>query len=101
MLKTGGSEIHVLSVRTQEDRKFTIKGWNGLEGLNWTSDGKGLFTSSRSSGAVLLHTDLQGNARVLWEPKGNAIWAVPSPDGHHVAMPGFALSSNIWSMQDF
>ena len=49
-----------------------------------------------------LQTDLQGNARVLWEPKGDdMIWAISSPDGHHAALPGFAFSSNIWSMQDF
>jgi hypothetical protein len=93
---------HILSLRTHEDREFTIKGWSGLEALDWTYDGKGLFTSSRAAGSVLLHTDLQGNALVLWEPKGdNMIWAISSPDGHYVALPGFALSSNIWSMQDF
>jgi len=101
-LKRGTSEIHVLSWRTHADQKFIVKGWDGLAMLDWTSDGKGLFTCSMSSGTVLLHTDLQGNASVLWEPKGaQAIWAVSSPDGRHVAMPGFASNSNIWSMQDF
>jgi DNA-binding winged helix-turn-helix (wHTH) protein/Tol biopolymer transport system component len=102
VLKRGGSEIHILSLRTHEDREFTVKGWSGLEALDWTFDGKGLFISSRAAGSVLLHTDLQGNARVLWEPKGDGMtWAISSPDGHHVALPGFALSSNIWSMEDF
>ena len=101
-LKQGGSEIYVLSLRTQQVRKIIVKGWSGLAGLDWTSDGKGLFTSSQASGSVLLHTDLLGNARVLWEPKGdNMPWALSSPDGHHVVMPGFAHSSNIWSMEDF
>lgn len=102
VLERGGSAIHILTLRTHEDRKIIVKGWSGLAGLDWASDGKGLFTSSRASGSVLLKTDLQGNERVLWEPKGDAmVWAVSSPDGHRVAMPGFALSSNIWSMQDF
>jgi eukaryotic-like serine/threonine-protein kinase len=102
VLKQGESEIHILSLRTHEDRKLVVKGWSGFEALDWTSDGKGLFTTSRTGGAVLLHIDLHGNAHVLWQPKGdNMTWALPSPDGHHVAMPGFALSSNIWSMQDF
>jgi eukaryotic-like serine/threonine-protein kinase len=101
-LKQGGSEIYVLSLRTQQVRKIIVKGWSGLAGPDWTSDGKGLFTSSQASGSVLLHTDLLGNARVLWEPKGdNMPWALSSPDGHHVVMPGFAHSSNIWSMEDF
>jgi Tol biopolymer transport system component len=102
VLKHGGSEIHVLSLRTHEVRRIIVKGWSGLEALDWTSDGKGLLTSSRVSGSVLLRTDLQGNPRVLWEPKGDdMIFAVSSPDGHHVALPGFAQSSNVWSMQDF
>jgi Tol biopolymer transport system component len=102
VLKNGGSEIHILSLRTHEDRKIVVKGWSGLQALDWTPDAKGLFTCSRASGAVLLHTDLQGNAHVLWEPKGdNMTWAVSSPDGHHVALPGFEFSSNIWSLQNF
>jgi Tol biopolymer transport system component len=102
VLKLGGSEIDVLSLHTHEVRRIIVKGWSGLESLDWTSDGKGFFTSSRASGSVLLHTDLQGNARTLWEPKGDAkTFAVSSPDGHHVALPGFAQSSNVWSMQDF
>jgi len=102
VLKRGGSEFHVLSLRTHEDRKVVVKGWSGLEALEWASDGKGFFTSSRATDVVLLHLDLQGNAHVLWEPKGdNMVWAVPSADGHHVAMPSFAFNSNIWSMQDF
>lgn len=102
MLKRGTSEIHIFSLRTHADHNFTVKGWDGLEALDWTSDGKGLFTSSTATGSVLLHTDLQGNASVLWEPKGsNMTWAIPSPDGRHVAMPGFALSSNVWNMRGF
>jgi Tol biopolymer transport system component len=102
VLKHGGSEIHVLSLRTHEVRKIIVKGWSGLEALDWTSDGKGFFTSSRASGSVLLHTDLQGNPSVLWEPKGDAMtFAVSSPDGHYLALPGFAQGSNVWSMQDF
>jgi hypothetical protein len=102
VLKRGGSAIHILTFRTHQDQKIVVKGRSGLEALDWTFDGKGSFTSSRASGAVLLQTDLQGNAHVLWEPKGHAtVWALSPPDGHRVAMPGFALSSNIWSMQDF
>jgi hypothetical protein len=102
MLKRGTSEIHVLSLRTHAEQKIIVKGWDGLAALDWTSDGKGLFTSSLATGSVLLHTDLHGNASVLWEPKGDSMtWAVSSPDGHHVAMPGFALSSNVWRMENF
>jgi Tol biopolymer transport system component len=102
ILKRGGSEIHILDLGTHEDRRIVVKGWSGLAALDWTPDGRGLFTSSRAAGSVLLETDLEGHAHVLWEPKGDVmIWAVSSPDGQHVALPGFMLSSNVWSMEDF
>ena len=102
ILQRGASEIHVFSLRTHAEEKITVKGWDGLQGLDWDSDGRGMFTSSLSAGSVLLHTDLEGNASVLWEPKGDGIpWTISSPDGRHVAMPGYALSSNVWSMKSF
>ena len=102
MLKRSTGEIHVLSIKTHEDHKITVQHWNNLLSLDWTADGKGLFTSSMRPGGVLLHVDLQGHADVLWEPKGTKMpWAVPSPDGRHVAMPGYAQNSNAWMMQNF
>jgi eukaryotic-like serine/threonine-protein kinase len=83
---------------------FQVKGWTlGEYGLDWTADGKGLFVSSPVPGGVaLLHLDLQGNARLLWEQKGGSVtWGVPSPDGRHVAMPGNTQNSNIWTIQNF
>lgn len=101
-LKRGSSEIHVLSLRTRAEQNVVVRGWTGLVSLDWASDGKGLFTSSLASGSVLLYTDLRGNARVLWQPKGATMtWGVPSSDGRHLAMPGSSLSSNIWRVQDF
>jgi DNA-binding winged helix-turn-helix (wHTH) protein/Tol biopolymer transport system component len=102
VLKQSTAEIHVLSLETHTEQKITVQGWNSLMALDWTSDGTGLFTSSLQPSCVLLQVDLHGNARVLWEPKGAQMtWAIPSPDGRHLAMPAFALSSNVWMMEDF
>ena len=102
ILKRGTADIHVLSIKTHEDHKITVQHWNNLLSLDWTADGKGLFTSSMQPSGVLLHVDLQGHADILWEPKGTQMpWAVPSPDGRHVAMPGYAQNSNAWMMQNF
>jgi len=38
----------------------------------------------------------------LWEDKGGlGTYAVPSPDGRHVAMQGFTEDANIWMMENF
>jgi hypothetical protein len=56
-----------------------VKGWNSLQSVNWTADGKGFFVSSATKvGSALLHVDLQGKANVLCEQKGNiAPWNGP------------------------
>jgi hypothetical protein len=53
-------------------------------------------------GTTLLRVDLQGQVLVLWKPEGGrATYAVPSPDGRHVALLGWTLDSNIWMMENF
>jgi len=55
------------------------------------------------TGRVLLHVDLQGNAHSLWENAGASgeTLAAPSPDGHHLAMSGWTMDSNMWTMENF
>jgi hypothetical protein len=50
----------------------------------------------------MLHLDLQGNARLLWEhPSVVNIYGVPSPDGRHLAMRGWNVDSSLWLMENF
>ena len=86
--------------------------------MKWAADGKGFFVSSATkTGAALLHLDLRGNAHILWEQKGNiapwngpftqwlggpsAPWAIPSPDGRHLAIYSWSLNANMWLMENF
>jgi hypothetical protein len=87
--------------------RFVVKGWDNLQSVDWAADGKAMFVSGTTpQGSALLHVDLQGNARVLWERKGGmepwfalAPWAVPSPDGRHWAIYDWKLSSNMQMME--
>jgi len=102
VIKQSTGDIHILSLATGAAEKITVQHWNNLQSLDWTSDGKGFFTSSLQPSGVLLHVDFQGRANVLWEPKGVSMpWAVPSPDGRYVAMPYFAHNSNAWVLENF
>jgi len=102
IIKQSTGYIHILSLATGADQKITVQHWNNLQSLDWTSDGKGFFTSSLQPSGVLLNVDLHGRANVLWEPKGVSMpWAVPSPDGRYVAMPYFAHNSNAWLLENF
>jgi hypothetical protein len=76
----------------------------------------GLFASSATpQGSALLRIDLQGNGQVLWQGKGSiapwganldigmggAPWAVPSPDGRHLAIYTSDVNANMWMMENF
>jgi serine/threonine protein kinase len=102
ILKQSTGDIRVLSLTTHAVQAIRVQRWNNLQSLDWTADGKGLFTSTIQPIGLLLHVDLQGHASVLWEPKGvNLPWALPSPDGRYVAMPYFARNSNAWMLENF
>jgi hypothetical protein len=105
--RRGDTEIHVrlLSLSGSLDREFTVKGWpSTFYGVDWSSDGKGLYCGSRSPlGDTILYVDLMGNARVLLEFKGagGEIWGIPSPDGRYLAIQGSVHNSNVWMLEGF
>jgi len=104
--RSGEAEIHIrlLSLFGGADREITVKGWPNIAGLDLSADGRGLYCGSASpQGCTLLYVDLEGTARVLWQYKGrgNAIWAVPSPDGRYLAIPGIGSNSNVWMVEGF
>src|SRR5258708_22470111 len=103
ILKKREGQIHVLSLNGNPPQAITAKGWSILSSAVWTADGKGLFVSSYTErGAVMLHADLQGNTRLLWEHKGGIdTYGVPSPDGRHLAMRGWVVDGNLWMMENF
>jgi Tol biopolymer transport system component len=103
LLKHREGRVQILSLNDRAPQEITAKGWNTLSSVVWTADGKGLFVSSYSQrGADMLHMDLKGNVRFLWEhPGGIDIYGVPSPDGRHLAMRGWNVESNVWLMENF
>jgi serine/threonine protein kinase len=103
LLKHRDATVHILSLNGVAPRQIISREWNTLSSVVWTADGKGLFVSSYTArGADMLHMDLEGNMRLLWEhPGGIEIYGVPSPDGRHLAMRGWNVDSNLWLMENF
>lgn len=107
VLKRSENRVHILSLVGMRERLITIKGWQRLETVGWTANGKGLFISdAKETSSVLLRVDLRGNSEVLWEQSGeqegnNDIYAIPSADGRHLAMYGWTRNSNIWMLENF
>ena len=103
LLKHRAGRVQILSLIGHAPQEITAKEWNTLSSVVWTADGKGLFVSSYTQrGADMIHMDLQGNARLLWEhPGGIEVYGVPSPDGRYLAMRGWNVESNVWMMENF
>lgn len=103
LLKHREGRVQILSLIGRAPQEITAKGWNTLSSVVWAADGKSLFVSSYTErGADMLHMDLQGNIRLLWEHAGGIeVYGVPSPDGRHLAMRGWSVEGNMWMMENF
>ena len=103
LLKHRDAKVQILSLNGAAPQHVTSKERKTLSSVVWTADRKGLFVSSYTArGAEMLHMDLQGNTRLLWEhPGGIEIYGVPSPDGRHLAMRGWNVEGNMWMMEKF
>ena len=104
LTRTLAGPIYVLSLDGHVLRQVQVKGWSNLQSVIWAADGKGLFvTAGIRNGREVLHVDLQGRARVLWENTGGSgeTLAHPSPDGRHLAFDGWTTNGNMWTMENF
>jgi serine/threonine protein kinase/Tol biopolymer transport system component len=103
LLKHRDARVQSLSLNGGAPQEIASKERKTMSSVVWTADGKGLLVSSYTArGADMLHMDLQGNTRLLWEhPGGIEIYGVPSPDGRHLAMRGWNVEGNMWMMENF
>jgi eukaryotic-like serine/threonine-protein kinase len=103
-IRTAAGPIYILSLGGQVLQQVQVKGWNSLESFTWAADGKSLFvTAGIRNEKELLHVDLLGNARVLWQNPGASgeTLAYPSPDGRHLAIQSWTTSGNMWLIENF
>lgn len=96
-------KISILSLVGQPSTAINAESIKTSTFLDWAPDGQGLFVSQPSSrGFALLYLDLHGKTKTLWEQEGSlGISALPSPDGRHIAIRGWNVSSNIWMLENF
>jgi hypothetical protein len=81
-----------------------IEGWTYLFDLNWAADGKRWYIGTRSgpAGSTFLYVDRKGHATVLQSEEGvEPTWAVPSPDGRHLAFSKTTFTENAWLLENF
>ena len=95
--------IRLLSLRHEPEGDIVVKGWAGLNSVDWAADGRSLFVSSQSpTGTTLLRVDLEGRASPLWDQRGAwRTWAIAAPNGRDLAILGMTSGSNVWMIEKF
>jgi Tol biopolymer transport system component len=105
---TPQGHIEIRSLSGELEKRFDVKGWPHPEYIDWAADGRSLFVShpgltaslSERAGTVLLHVDLQGHAKRIWQTDGEFTWGLASPDGRYLAMYGMATGRNAWMIEN-
>jgi Tol biopolymer transport system component/DNA-binding winged helix-turn-helix (wHTH) protein len=96
--------IRLLPVAGGTERTITFQPWAGVAYIDWAADGRSLWVraSSPAGTQTLLNVDLHGNVKpALQESEMDLGWAIPSPDGRHVAIWKASGSSNAWLLENF
>ncbi len=103
------AKIHILHLDGKPAEEIVVKNLNLGDAFDWAADNKGFFIdNSTAEGLALTYIDLHGNTHTVWEQKGNpnasggeSIWGIPSRDGRHLAINGWAENSNVWMIEGF
>jgi DNA-binding winged helix-turn-helix (wHTH) protein/Tol biopolymer transport system component len=92
------NRIQIYSLQGELKKEVVVENASALENLDWGGTGAGFFSSNHTAGrSELLFIRLDGTSRVLWSQQGtSAVWAIPSPDGTHLAIAGYTRHSNVW-----
>ena len=95
--------IRLVSFKGEQENDIVVKGWAGINSIDWAADGKSLFVSSQSpTSSTLLRVDLEGHATPLWDQRGAwKTYAIAAPNGRELAILGMTSGSNVWMIENF
>jgi Tol biopolymer transport system component len=107
----GQPAIRLFSLVDAKERLISLPGWAGIATLDWSADGKSLWSTAFTTSETglwttgfdatgewtLLKVELSGKVTpMLREREMNLGWAIPSPDGSKLAIWKAAGTSNVW-----
>jgi hypothetical protein len=96
--------IRIFSLANSTERILKLHDWAGIANLDWAADGKSIWATAftTTNTWTLLNINLQGRVRPMLESTKMTIgWAIPSPDGRHLALWQASGSSNVWMIENF
>jgi hypothetical protein len=95
--------ITFTSVEDGSKRTVTAQAWAGINSIDFAADGRSVWASAFTNTGkwALLSIDLQGRTKTMLEDAQMAIgWAIPSPDGKHLALWRANGGSNVWMLEN-
>jgi DNA-binding winged helix-turn-helix (wHTH) protein/Tol biopolymer transport system component len=96
------AEIVVRSLRQGTSRTLSLSDWAGISSIDWAADGHSLWVGAVDPSGVqaLLNVDLRAHVKpLLRDAQRDVGWAIPSPDGRHIAFWEASGSSNAWLLR--
>ena len=96
--------IRLFHLQDETERTIPMPGWAGISSLDWAADSKSLWTTGFATAGTktLANVSVTGRIRpMLEENKMTLGWAIPSPDGKHLALWKASGSSNVWMLENF
>jgi Tol biopolymer transport system component/DNA-binding winged helix-turn-helix (wHTH) protein len=96
--------IRILPLGDGEEKTIPVTGWAGLGSVDWAADSKSVWATGYTNGGgkTLVNVPLTGKVRTLLTEKEMTLgWAIPSPDGKHLAIWKAHGDSNVWMLENY
>jgi DNA-binding winged helix-turn-helix (wHTH) protein/Tol biopolymer transport system component len=96
--------ITFTSLEDGSKRTVTAQAWAGINSIDFAADGRSVWAPAYTNTGrwALLNIDLQGRTETVLEDTQMAIgWAIPAPDGKHLAFWKARGTSNVWMLESF
>ena len=96
--------IQISPLGDGEQKSIPVPGWAGVGSIDWAADSKSIWATGHNSdgGKTLVNVALTGRVRpLLTETKMALGWAIPSPDGKHLAIWKAQGDSNVCMLENF
>ena len=99
-----GPKLRFIDIETNASREFTLGKWERLLAVDWMPDNNSVLVSTRKpdGGCVILRVDLNGQDEVVFAggKVPRVLWAIPSPDAHHVLINAVTGENNVWMLDN-
>jgi Tol biopolymer transport system component/DNA-binding winged helix-turn-helix (wHTH) protein len=96
--------IRITPLGDGAESTILVPGYAGIGSIDWAADSKSVWATGYNSdnGKTLMNVPLTGKVRPLLKETAVTLgWAIPSPDGKHLAIWKAHGDSNVWMLENF